>query len=122
MTACFIAEIEITDLAGYTAYAQAVPGITAKFGGRYLVRGGATAPLEGGWSPKRLIVIEFTDMAAAESWYRSPEYQAILPKRLAASTGKALLVEGFDQGGGGGGGSEPSDRLKGDSMTGRTSA
>lgn len=121
MTAYYIAEIEVKDGEAYGEYAKAVPDLTARFGGRYLVRGGTTAPLEGGWSPKRLIVIEFADMAAAEAWYRSPEYQAILPKRLAASTGKALLVEGFDQGGGGGGGREPSVRFNGDSMTGRDS-
>jgi uncharacterized protein (DUF1330 family) len=121
MTAYFVAEIEVTDPAGYAAYAQAVPELTARFGGRYLVRGGTVEPLEGGWSPKRLIVIAFDDVASAQAWYRSPEYQAILPLRLAAPTGKCVIVEGFDQGGGGGGGSDPSVRFNGDSMTGERS-
>ena len=54
-------------------------------GGRY--------PL-GNWTQQRLVVIEFPDMASAERFYDSPEYQKILPLRLKASKGRALLVEG----------------------------
>jgi uncharacterized protein (DUF1330 family) len=39
-------------------------------------------------------VVEFPDMAAARRCYASPEYQAILPLRLAASRGRTYLVEG----------------------------
>jgi uncharacterized protein (DUF1330 family) len=50
--------------------------------------------VEGGWSPGRIVVVEFPDMAAARRFYHSPEYQKILPLRLRASKGKAILVEG----------------------------
>ena len=48
---------------------------------------------EGSWTG-RTVVIEFPDLATARAWYESPEYQAILPFRLVASQGDAILVEG----------------------------
>ena len=50
---------------------------------------------EGSWTG-RTVVIEFPDLATARAWYNSPEYQAILPFRLVASQGDAILVEGVD--------------------------
>ncbi len=43
-----------------------------------------------------VVVIEFPSRAAAEAWYHGPEYQAILPHRLANSDGHIVLVDGFD--------------------------
>ncbi|MEO0917511.1 MAG: DUF1330 domain-containing protein [Pseudomonadota bacterium] len=42
----------------------------------------------------RFAIIAFEDAAAARAWHASPEYQAILPIRLANSTGTVALVEG----------------------------
>ena len=56
--------------------------------------GGATELLEGGPEPKRIIITEFSDAAAAKRWYNSPEYQKILPGRLKNCTGRAFIVEG----------------------------
>jgi len=63
-------------------------------GGRFLVRGGALAVLEGGWDPLRVVVMEFDDMAAARGWYASEAYQAAIPLRRGASTTDIILVEG----------------------------
>jgi uncharacterized protein (DUF1330 family) len=95
MPACFIAEIEITDAETYARYARDVPATIARFGGAYLVRGGAISEAEGGWSPKRLVVLTFPSMGAAKAWYASPEYQAILPLRLTAARCRSVFVEGF---------------------------
>ncbi|MGE6785651.1 DUF1330 domain-containing protein [Ensifer adhaerens] len=35
------------------------PATEARYGGRYLGRGGATEVLEGDWEPHRLVVLEF---------------------------------------------------------------
>jgi uncharacterized protein (DUF1330 family) len=67
-------------------------------GGRFLVRGGAVEVLEGAWSPLRVVVMEFPDMAAARAWYASDEYQAIAPIRQGASDTDIILVEGVDHG------------------------
>jgi len=95
MAAYLIADIEsIHDQATYDEYRKHTPGVIQQFGGRFIVRGGTTVPLEGGWTPGRCVVIEFADMAAAQRFYQSPDYQKILPLRLKASKGRAILVEG----------------------------
>lgn len=94
MAAYVIAQLTVTDPAGFEAYRQAVPPIIAAHGGRYLVRGGAVARLEGAPVGPRIIVLEFPDKAAAEAFYNSPEYQEILPLRLNTASGSVLIVEG----------------------------
>ena len=74
MSAYIIAEIDITDPAAYEDYRRQVPDVIARYGGKYIVRGGRVEPLEGGWSPKRIAVVEFPSMEQALKFYRSPEY------------------------------------------------
>jgi uncharacterized protein (DUF1330 family) len=45
MSAYVIAEIDITDPAAYEEYRKQVPAAIAKYGGRYIVRGGKAEPL-----------------------------------------------------------------------------
>jgi uncharacterized protein (DUF1330 family) len=66
-----------------------------KFGGRYLLRGGAYDVLEGNWLPQRLVVIEFPDLAAARSFYASPEYVAARAARAGISDFDMLLAEAY---------------------------
>jgi uncharacterized protein (DUF1330 family) len=94
MPAYVIAEIKVHDAATFDEYRKLVPATIAAYDGRYLARGGNVETLEGTWQPQRLVVIEFPSTARAQQWYRSPEYQKILPLRLKASTGNAILVEG----------------------------
>lgn len=94
MSAYVIAEVDVTDPAAYEEYRKLVPGTIAKYGGKYLVRGGATEPKEGGWEPKRLVILEFASMDQAKKWYHSPEYAPALALRLKATRSKLVLVEG----------------------------
>jgi uncharacterized protein (DUF1330 family) len=94
MPAYFVVELEIGNLAAMESYRAAVGATLAQYGGRFLVRGGASELVEGGPEPKRIVVVEFADSAAVRRWYSSPEYQEILPLRLANSTGRAFIVEG----------------------------
>ena len=94
MAAYFIADYEATNPAAMEPYRAAVPATISQYGGRYLTRGGATELLEGGPEPKRIVILEFADIVAAKRWYNSPEYQKILPIRLANSTGRVFIVEG----------------------------
>ena len=94
MTAYIIAHLQITDPEGFERYREAVPPIVERYGGRYLIRGGAAETLEGEWTVPRLVVLEFADRDAAERFYRSPEYREILPIRLGATTGTAAIVDG----------------------------
>ena len=94
MAAYVIADIDITDPAAYEEYRAKVPATIAQYGGRYVARGGKTEPLEGGWTPKRIVVVEFPSMAQAQKWYDSPEYAPLIKLRQKASKGKLILVEG----------------------------
>lgn len=95
MAAYVIADIDITDPTAYEEYRQKVPATIARYGGRYLARGGRVEPLEGGWSPKRIAMLEFPSLEEALTWYRSPEYQPLVKIRQKASRGRLLVVEGL---------------------------
>ncbi len=96
MTAYMIAQVEVADPDAYSLYTAQTPGLIEQYGGRFVVRGGNPEVLEGTLPGSRIVVIAFDDRAAAERFYRSPEYQKILPLRLAASTGISCIVDGVD--------------------------
>ena len=89
-----IVNLEVHDPDMFAEYAAKVPPIIEQYGGRYLVRGGTQEVIEGDTPRPRSVVLEFPSVEQAKTWYNSPEYQAILPKRLNASNANALLVEG----------------------------
>jgi uncharacterized protein (DUF1330 family) len=94
MSAYIIAEVEVTDPSTYASYRAQTPGVVARHGGRFIVRGGAAETLEGEGEPGRLVVLEFPDLAAARRFYASPEYQAIIGIRHQAAKSRLILVEG----------------------------
>ena len=94
MPAYIIAQINITDPEKYQEYAKAAGPATQKYGGRFLVRGGAHETLEGDWEPLRLVVIEFPTAAAAREWYESDDYAPLRELRRRASDTDILVVEG----------------------------
>ena len=94
MPAYCIADVEVTDPAAYDDYRKLVPASLAKHGGRFVVRGGAHTVREGDWQPKRLIVLEFPDMAAAKAWYDGEEYREAKALRLRAAKASFVMVEG----------------------------
>jgi uncharacterized protein (DUF1330 family) len=94
MSAYFVVELEITNSAAMEPYRAAVGATIEQYGGRFLVRAGATELIEGGPEPKRVFILEFPDKASIKRWYDSPEYQKTLPLRLDNSTGHAFVIEG----------------------------
>ena len=94
MSAYVIAQLTVTDPKGFEAYRQAAEQVVKAFGGRFLVRGSTIAALEGDIERPQMILLEFPDKAAAERFYSSPEYQAIMPLRQNHSTGTVMVVEG----------------------------
>jgi uncharacterized protein (DUF1330 family) len=94
MAAYVISDLEPLDdalIAEYRALAQLT---IARYGGRYLVRGGAVDAVEGGWMPKSIVVVEFPSMDLAREWYRSPEYAEALKVRRHALNRRLIFVEG----------------------------
>ena len=89
-----IADVEVTDPAAFEEYRARVPATIAAYGGRYLVRGGATEVKEGDWSPRRLIVLEFPSLARAREWYASPEYAPLIALRERSARTRLVFAEG----------------------------
>ena len=94
MSAYVIAEIDVVDPAAYEDYRRQVLAVVTKYGGKFIVRGGKIEPKEGGWTPKRIVVVEFASLAQAQKFYDSPEYAPLIKLRQKASKGKLILVEG----------------------------
>jgi len=94
MPAYIIADIQVTDPAGYDQYRPLAAASIARSGGRFVVRGGKIDLLEGAPEPERIVAIEFPDADTARRWYSSEEYQKALKIRQSASRGRVFLVEG----------------------------
>lgn len=92
--AYLVAQITIRDPHGYEAYRSRTRAIIESFGGRFLVRGGALHQLEGEAGFERLVMIEFPSLSAAHDFYRSPQYQELVPHRTGNSDGMLLIAEG----------------------------
>jgi uncharacterized protein (DUF1330 family) len=94
MSAYLIVEVQVRDPAIYSQYTARTPAIIAKYGGRFIVRGGPAETLEGEARNRRIVIVEFPSMEAARAFYHSPEYQEAKDIRTAASDGHFVLVPG----------------------------
>lgn len=95
MAAYVIAEIDVTDTAGYEEYRRLGPPTIAAYGGRFVARGGKVEVLEGSWVPKRLVVLEFESVERAKQWWSSKEYRAAKQVRQKAAITNMIVVEGY---------------------------
>jgi uncharacterized protein (DUF1330 family) len=89
-----IAIVDVTDPEGYAEYSRQVPATIAKYGGRYLVRGGKSEVREGDWPGPRTVILEFPSLSRAREWYDSPEYEPLRPLRQENSTARIAFFEG----------------------------
>ena len=94
MAAYFVVEVKVTDPELYAQYRKLVPPTLDRYGGRFLVRGGATQTIEGDWQPSRFVILEFEDEEHFKRWYNSPEYTEVRNIRFKASTAQAILAQG----------------------------
>jgi uncharacterized protein (DUF1330 family) len=95
MSAFVIVEVEILDKERYETYKQMVPPSLAAYGGRFLVRGGTVETLEGEWSPKRLVILEFPSVEQARAWWGSAEYADAKSLRQATARTQMILADGI---------------------------
>lgn len=93
MSAYVIAEHIITDAAKFEEYRTKVGPMIARYGGRYITKGGSHKMPEGGhWRPERVVIIEFPDMDALNRWYDAPEYQPLIALRKACTSDLDMLI------------------------------
>jgi uncharacterized protein (DUF1330 family) len=97
MAGYIIAEVQVTDPERYEEYRRQVEGTIAAYGGKYLVRGGQSESLEGDAPRGRLVVLQFDSFERARAWYDSQEYAGPKALRQQTSTGRVILVDGYNQ-------------------------
>ena len=94
MAAYLVVDCKVTDASRYEDYKRLAQTAVARHGGRYLVRGGQTVVLEGGWQPNRIVVLEFPTLEQAQAFYDSPEYAAARVARKGAAQMNMVAVAG----------------------------
>ncbi len=92
--AYWVAHVDVNDPAAYENYKAANAVAFAKYGAKFIVRGGKQEIREG-QSRARTVVLEFQDYDTAMACYNSPEYQKALAIRKEISNGDLVIVEGM---------------------------
>jgi len=94
MAAYIVVQIDVHDPATYEEYKAAAQNTLAAFGGRYLVRGAPVECLEGTWTPRRFVVLEFPSKEQARAWWNPAAYGPARAIRHASAKSEMILVEG----------------------------
>ncbi len=93
--ACYlVADMRISDPEPFAGFAEAVPATVEQYGGRYLIRGGKFEVAQGGWTPDRVVVVEFGSMDQAKAWCDSPEFKGPKQTLARSSNSNFVFVEG----------------------------
>jgi uncharacterized protein (DUF1330 family) len=93
MAGYFIANYTITNQAEYKQYIAAVGPILEGHGAENIVVDRDSMLLEGS-AGQVTVVLRFATKAAAQTWYESPEYQAIMHLRTDNTEGIGIIAEG----------------------------
>lgn len=91
----WIARVDVTDQAAYDAYRTLNAKAFAKFGGRFIVRGGEFIRAKGS-SRQHNVVIEFPTLEAAQACFESKEYKAALQHLASAGPTDLLIIGGYE--------------------------
>ena len=94
MAGYVIVDVEIIDEALFAQFAERIVGVVEAQGGRYLVRGGAAEAITGGWTPGRVVVMEFDSLDAARGFINSDGYKELEDIRVAGCNTSMIIVEG----------------------------
>ena len=90
----WIVAADVSDMEKFKEYASKTPAAIEKFGGQFLVRGGAFEVVEGSCR-SRNVIIEFPSFESALACWNSPEYLAAKNYRLGAAQFNVVIVEGI---------------------------
>jgi uncharacterized protein (DUF1330 family) len=87
MPAYWVARARVNDPVEYKKYADQVPAILNRYGGKVLARGGRYKINEGPATFNRFVVIEFPTFEQGVACFESPEYQEAARFRRADGVG-----------------------------------
>lgn len=94
MKAYLVLDLSIADFAGFSRYIAEIPAYISKHAGKYIVRGVPPTPVEGDWTPERMVIIEFPFRENAEAFLKDPEIQDLFKLRHETTTSRLVLVDG----------------------------
>ncbi|MBI3126256.1 MAG: DUF1330 domain-containing protein [Candidatus Tectomicrobia bacterium] len=93
MSACVVVHVEVKDPEKFKEYSAKAPATVAAHKGEFIVRGRVAEVFCGEHDRKQAVAIRFPSVEAARAWYRSPEYQALIPNRDAAAEMTFICLE-----------------------------
>ncbi len=91
----WIARVDVENQAAYDSYRSLNAIAFAKYGAKFLVRGGEFK-LVRGEGRKHNVVLEFKDEATARACYESPEYQEAVKYLAQAGKSDIVILGGYD--------------------------
>ena len=80
-----VGQIAVKNPAKWDEYRSRVPQTLAPWDGELVFRGTQAAVLAGASTHPGIVVIRFPTLAAADGWFSSAAYQALIPLRLEAA-------------------------------------
>lgn len=95
MKGYWIARVDVTNPADYKEYLARNGVAFAKYGGRFLVRGGSFEA-SSGTARERNVVIEFPTYEAAIACLNSPEYAEAIVYRDRGAEVDLIVIQGYD--------------------------
>jgi len=98
MAAYFIAQYVVNDPAMYGEYQAGAGPTLAAHGAELVSFDVASEAIEGSAPGPQTVIIKFASTDAAKGWYNSDEYQAVVGKRLAATSGYAVISQDMNAG------------------------
>lgn len=96
MPTYFIAQYVVKNPALYAEYQKGAGPTVGAHGGKLVAFDVAAETVEGKPPGPQTVIIEFESTAKAKAWYHSPEYQAVVGKRLAATEGFAVISQSMN--------------------------
>jgi uncharacterized protein (DUF1330 family) len=96
MAAYFIAQYVVKDPKVYREYQVAAGRTVQECGGEVVAFDVAAETIEGTPPGPHTVVLKFDSTEAAKAWYGSPGYQAAVGKRLAATSGFAVISQSMN--------------------------
>ena len=91
--AYLVIEVDVTNADLYKQYLAKNAPLTARFGGRFIARGGKIDAFAGE-PPKRAVIAMFDSLDKAQAFRDSSEYKESIPLRDQASKYRAYIIEG----------------------------
>ena len=98
MAAFFIAQYRVNDPNLYAEYSAGAGPTLAKYGAELVALDVAAETIEGEPPGGQTVIIKFESTEAAKKWYHSDDYQAVVGKRLAATSGFSVISQSMHTG------------------------